>query len=77
MSASAKCTLLHSGFQPGQADMGRRFVPKSRDQVTAQLSSEIEGLKSEIANLSKKLHYLETTHKNSREHISRILSSRG
>jgi prefoldin subunit 1 len=43
--------------------------------IDKRLSGEAEGLKSDISNLEKKLHYLETTHKNSRENIEMILKS--
>ena len=42
-----------------------------------QLLSETAELKSDVTNLNKKLHYLETTHKNSREHIEKIMQSGG
>ena len=45
--------------------------------VEKRLSSETTELKSDISNLNKKLHYLETTHKNSREHIEQIFKSGG
>lgn len=45
--------------------------------VEKRLSSETAELKSDISNLNKKLHYLETTHKNSREHIEKIIQSGG
>jgi len=41
------------------------------------LTSETAELKSDIANLNKKLNYLETTYKNSQEHMNRIFSSGG
>ncbi len=47
------------------------------DQVNERLSSETSEMKSEISNLDKKLHYLETTHKNSRDHIEQIFKSGG
>ena len=45
--------------------------------VEKRLSSETAELKSDISNLNKKLHYLETTHKNSRDHIEQIFKSGG
>lgn len=42
-----------------------------------RLSKETADLKLEIQNLGKKLHYLETTHKNSREHIDQIFNGGG
>ncbi|KAL8975087.1 MAG: hypothetical protein Q9197_000694 [Variospora fuerteventurae] len=43
--------------------------------VEKRLASETAELKSDISSLNKKLHYLETTHKNSREHIDQIFKS--
>ena len=51
------------------------FSPIS--DMEKRLGSETAGLKSDISNLNKKLNYLETTHKNSREHIDRIFRSGG
>lgn len=43
--------------------------------VNDRLSSESVTLKKDITELEKKLHYQETTFKNSREHIDKILQS--
>ena len=59
------------------SDNGCRFIYSPPAKVEKKLSSETEELKSDIANLNKKLHYLETTHKNSREHIEKIIQSGG
>jgi prefoldin subunit 1 len=45
--------------------------------VQKRLGSETEQLKADVVNLNKKLHYLETTHKNSQTHIERILKAGG
>lgn len=45
------------------------------NNVQTRLASETAEIKSEISSLNKKLHYLETTHKNSREHIDQIFKS--
>lgn len=47
------------------------------DAVDNRLGKETSELKSDVENLGKKLHYLETTHKNSREHIDQIFKSGG
>lgn len=52
-----------------------RFVYRPTADVEKKLSTEISELKSDISNLNKKLHYLETTHKNSRNHIDQFLNS--
>lgn len=57
--------------------VGKMFVARPISEVDKRLSGETTELKSEITNLEKKLHYLETTHKNSREHIEQIFKSGG
>ncbi|KAL6718020.1 hypothetical protein ACLMJK_004105 [Lecanora helva] len=57
--------------------VGKMFVFSPMGDVEKRLSSETAELKSDIANLNKKLHYLETTQKNSREHIEKIMKSGG
>lgn len=54
-----------------------RFVSSPRNETEKRLGKETAELKSEVQNLGKKLHYLETTHKNSREHIEQIFKSGG
>lgn len=54
-----------------------RFICSPMTDVEKRLTSETDELKSDISNLNKKLHYLETTHKNSREHIDQIFKSGG
>ncbi|KAF7507119.1 hypothetical protein GJ744_010932 [Endocarpon pusillum] len=57
--------------------LGKMFVATPISAVDARLSKESQTLKSEITALEKRLHYLETTHKNSREHIEKILQTGG
>jgi prefoldin subunit 1 len=54
-----------------------RFVATPISTVHKRLSTESAALKKDITELEKKLHYLETTFKNSREHIERILQTGG
>lgn len=54
-----------------------RFVLSPTADVERRLSSEAAELKSDINKLEKRLHYLETTHKNSRDNIDQILKSGG
>ncbi|KAL9636667.1 MAG: hypothetical protein Q9164_002686 [Protoblastenia rupestris] len=65
-----KDTKLYEG-------VGKMFVFSPTEDVEKKLSSSIAELKSDVGNLNKKLHYLETTHKNSREHIEKIIGSTG
>ncbi|KAI4153426.1 MAG: hypothetical protein LQ341_000554 [Variospora aurantia] len=55
--------------------VGKMFMFTPSDSVEKRLASETAELKSDISSLNKKLHYLETTHKNSREHIDQIFKS--
>ena len=54
-----------------------RFVAVPMNTIDKRLSSESGDLKTDIAGLEKKLHYLEMTHKNSRENLEQILKSGG
>ncbi len=54
-----------------------RFVFSPTSEVEKRLTTETSDLKSDVDNLGKKLQYLETTHKNSREHIDQIFNSGG
>jgi len=57
--------------------VGKMFVFSPIAEVGQRLTAESSALKSDVDNLAKKLQYLETTHKNSREHIETILNSGG
>jgi len=43
-------------------------------QLSKKLESELQILRQDIEGLEKRLTYLETTQKNSRDHINRMLS---
>jgi prefoldin subunit 1 len=53
-----------------------RFVGNDIASVTTKLGKESDEAKSDISNLEKKLHYLETTYKNSKEHMDRIFKTK-
>ncbi|KAK2750832.1 hypothetical protein FQN55_001844 [Onygenales sp. PD_40] len=57
--------------------VGKMFIASPITNVNTRLSTETGELKTDISNLEKKLHYLETTHKNSRDHIEQIFKSAG
>ena len=57
--------------------MSHRFVFSPTSVIEKRLLGETKELKADVSNLEKKLHYLETTHKNSREHIDQIFKSGG
>ncbi|OJD38635.1 prefoldin subunit 1 [Diplodia corticola] len=55
--------------------VGKMFVWSPVDDVKKRLVSEGEELKSDTSNLEKKLHYLETTYKNSRDNLEQLFKS--
>lgn len=57
--------------------VGKMFVFSPTDEVDQRLKKETTDLKTDVDNLNKKLHYLETTHKNSKEHMEQIFKSGG
>jgi len=54
-----------------------RFVNVPIDAVNKRLARESSEASTEITSLEKKLHYHETTHKNSRDNLEQILRSGG
>jgi len=54
-----------------------RFVFSPIPELEKGMGIKTTDLKKEVDNLGKKLQYLETTHKNSREHINQIFQSGG
>lgn len=54
-----------------------RFVNVPVDTINKRLTRESSEATSEISSLEKKLHYHETTHKNSRDNLEQILKSGG
>ncbi|KAJ5935411.1 hypothetical protein N7466_004958 [Penicillium verhagenii] len=57
--------------------VGKMFVNVPIDTVNKRLTRESSESKAEISNLEKKLHYHETTFKNSRENFEQIIKSGG
>lgn len=55
----------------------QRFVLSSTGTINDKLSKQSAELRSDTSNLEKKLHYLETTAKNSQQHIEQMLRSGG
>ncbi|KAF4310212.1 putative prefoldin subunit 1 protein [Botryosphaeria dothidea] len=55
--------------------VGKMFVWSAVPDVKTRLASESEELKSDTVNLEKKLHYLETTYKNSRDNLEQLFKS--
>jgi prefoldin subunit 1 len=54
-----------------------RFVQTPTTDVMMRLNEEGKELKSDVGNLEKKLHYLETTYKNSKEGFEKLLQRVG
>ncbi|KDN69917.1 putative prefoldin subunit [Colletotrichum sublineola] len=53
----------------------KRFVSMPTQQLTQKLEGQIKEKEGEVEKLSQKLHYLETTYKNSRQHIDQMLKA--
>jgi prefoldin subunit 1 len=51
-------------------------VYSPQDEITEKISKESETLKADVEALNKRLHYLETTHKNSKD-IEQIFKNGG
>jgi prefoldin subunit 1 len=74
---SVTVTIWGDQFLDHLTDVVSRFVATPISTTDSRLLKESQTLKSEIAALEKRLHYLETTHRNSRDHIEKILQTGG
>lgn len=54
-----------------------RFVGIPAPALQAKLGSQVKEIETEVDALGKRLHYLETTAKNSQEHIEKMLKGAG
>ena len=54
-----------------------RFVLTSTNDVRDRQGKEAQDIAKEMENLNKKLHYLETTFKNSQEHMEALFKRGG
>jgi len=50
-----------------------RFVALPVPALQGKLGGQVKDVQTEVESLGKKLHYLETTAKNSQEHIEKML----
>jgi len=57
--------------------VGKMFVAEAVPSLNEKLEKLIKGLESDVEGLGKRLHYLETTAKNSQDHISQMLRGGG
>ncbi|KZL73400.1 prefoldin subunit 1, partial [Colletotrichum tofieldiae] len=55
--------------------VGKMFVSMPTPQLTQKLEGQIKEKEGEVEKLGQKLHYLETTYRNSRQHIDQMLKS--
>lgn len=53
--------------------LGSRFVSLPPNTLHEKLQRQMQDLDGDVDKLNQRLLYLETTHKNSREHIEQIL----
>ncbi|EMF16866.1 prefoldin subunit 1, partial [Sphaerulina musiva SO2202] len=57
--------------------VGKMFVLTTTEDVKKRQAKEAADVKTEIANLEKKLNYLDTTYKNTQTHMNAILQRGG
>ncbi|KAK1757715.1 Prefoldin [Echria macrotheca] len=57
--------------------VGKMFVAVPAPALQAKLGSQMKEMETEMEGLTKRLHYLETTAKNSQEHIEKMLGGAG
>ncbi|KAK3902726.1 ceramidase-domain-containing protein [Staphylotrichum tortipilum] len=57
--------------------VGKMFVGIPAPALQAKLGSQVKEIETEVDALGKRLHYLETTAKNSQEHIEKMLKGAG
>ncbi|KAF9869824.1 prefoldin subunit 1 [Colletotrichum karsti] len=62
----------NSGIYEG---VGKMFVSMPTPKLAEKLEGQIKEKEGEVEKLSQKLHYLETTFKNSRQHIDQMLKA--
>ncbi|KAK1846790.1 prefoldin subunit 1 [Colletotrichum chrysophilum] len=55
--------------------VGKMFVSLPTPRLTEKLEGQIKEKEGEVEKLGQKLHYLETTFKNSRQHIDQMLKA--
>ncbi|GAB1311366.1 alkaline ceramidase ydc1 [Madurella fahalii] len=69
-----------SSLPPGTAvyeGVGKMFVALPVSALQDKLGSQIKEIETEVDAMGKRLHYLETTAKNSQEHIEKMLKGGG
>ena len=64
-------------MQYSRGEQHNRFVSVPVPALKDRLGTEMKEMETEVENLGKRLHYLETTAKNSQEHIEKMLKGSG
>lgn len=77
MTEWARCGTWFLDCQAASANTGYRFVLTSTEDVKVRQAKQATDIKAELANLDKKLHYLETTYKNSQQHMEALFKRGG
>lgn len=57
--------------------VGKMFVATPTDAVNTRLAKDKEDLNAKLTNLDKKYTFLETTFKNSQDHLDKVFKSGG
>lgn len=73
MRALVKCTCRGKRRQSAAANMFGRFAALPVTDMLGKLEGQTKDIEGEVDKLGQRLLYLETTHKNSREHIEQML----
>jgi len=75
-----KLTLSEMASLPDDANVyegvGKMFCSLPVNDLRQKLDGQTKDLEGEVEKLGKRLLYLETTHKNSREHIEQMLKGK-
>ncbi|KAF3764913.1 Prefoldin [Cryphonectria parasitica EP155] len=58
---------------PVYEGVGKMFVSAPVPDMKSKLQSQMKQLEADVESLNKKIHYLDTTAKNSQDHIEAIL----
>jgi chaperonin cofactor prefoldin len=66
--------IIPRGTGGPHSHSSRRFVAIPVSDLNTKLEKQMKSLETDVEGLGKKLHYLETTAKNSQEHISKMLA---
>ncbi|THX20263.1 hypothetical protein D6D17_00772 [Aureobasidium pullulans] len=57
--------------------VGKMFVASPKTDVKVRLTKDQDAIRKDMEGLDKKMHYLETTYKNSKDHLDAIFKNGG